>query len=130
MAKKSIPINTLNEPNSYTDVNNSLALGRQGQVTIGFSEPVSEKLIVYEASNEKYVQELAMIEVSLDGENWTQLKQSKYQNDGSFVHEYGYDLSDVGCITHVRIIDNAPSNWGDGFDVDALGATKRCTDSS
>lgn len=124
---KSIPVNALNKPDSYTDVNNSLALGRQGQVTLGFSEPVTGKLIVYEASKEKNIRELAIVEVSIDGRNWTLLKQTQHHKDDSFVHEYGYDLSSIGCITHVRITDNASSTWGDGFDVDTVGASKTCT---
>jgi len=124
--KKSIPVNALNKPNSYDDVNNSLALGRQGQITLGFSEPVTDNLIVYEASNEKNIRELATIEVSADGENWIPLTQTRYKTDGSYVHEYGYDMSNIGCIMQVRITDNALSEWGDGFDIDALGATKTC----
>ena len=127
---KSIPVNALNEPNSHNDADNSLALGRQGQVILGFSEPVTDKLIVYEASTEKNIRELATVEVSKDGENWTLLKQTHYSADSSNVHEYGYDLSDIGCIVNVRITDNAPSKWGDGFDVDAVGATHTCTDTA
>jgi hypothetical protein len=124
---KSIPVNALNKPNSYEDVNSSLALGRQGQVILSFSEPMSDNLIVYEASTEKNIRELATVEVSIDGKNWIVLKQTQYNNDGSYVHEYGYDLTNIGCIEYVRITDNAPSTWGDGFDVDAVGATKTCT---
>ena len=47
----SIPVNALNEPNSHTNTSHSLALGKQGQVTLGFSEPVGGKLIVYEAGS-------------------------------------------------------------------------------
>ena len=126
----SIPVKTLSEPDAHTDISHSLALGRQGQVTLGFSEPVSGKLIVYEASGEKILRELAAVEVSADGQNWILLKQIQYQNDGSKVHEYGYDLSNIGCITHVRITDEAPSNWGNGFDVDAVAATQTCTDTT
>ena len=49
--RSSIPVNALNEPNSHADILHSLALGRQGQVTLGFSEPVGGKLVVYEASD-------------------------------------------------------------------------------
>jgi len=127
---QSIPVNALNEPNSFTNISNSLSLGRQGQVTLGFSDPVVGKLIVYEASGEPTIRELATVEVSADGQNWILLKQTQYHNDGSKVHEYGYDLSDVGCITHVRITDNAPSTWGDGFDVDAVAATQTCANTT
>ncbi|MCA9813229.1 MAG: hypothetical protein KC483_10280 [Nitrosarchaeum sp.] len=126
---KSIPINALNAPNSYSDERNSLALGRQGQVTVGFDEAVTGQLFVYEASSETTLRELATVQVSMDGENWTTLKQTQYTNDGSQVHKYGYDLSNLGCVKQVRIIDNAPSSWGDGFDVDAVGATLKCTSS-
>jgi len=124
------PVNALNEPDSYTDTSHSLALGRQGQVTLGFSELVGGKLIVYEASGEKTVRELATVEASADGKNWILLKQTQYHHDGSTVHEYSYDLSDIGCISHVRITDDAPSTWGDGFDVDAVAATQTCTDTT
>jgi len=30
----------------------------------------------------------------------------------------------------VRITDDAPSTWGDGFDVDAVAATQTCTDTT
>ena len=128
--RSSIPVNALNEPNSHADILHSLALGRQGQVTLGFSEPVGGKLVVYEASDAKIIRELATVEVSTDGQNWVLLKQTQYHNDGSKVHEYSYDLSDVGCLTHVRITDQAPSNWGDGFDVDAVAATRTCMDTT
>lgn len=124
---KSIPVNALNEPDSYNDANNALSLGRQGQVTIGFSEPVTGKLIVYETSTGQNIGELAIVEVSMDGENWTSLNQTQYYDDGSFVHQYAYDLSSMNCISHVRITDNAPSGKGDGFDVDAVAATQTCT---
>ncbi|MCA9813398.1 MAG: hypothetical protein KC483_11160 [Nitrosarchaeum sp.] len=126
---KSIPVNALNAPNSYSNDKNSLALGRQGQVIVGFNEAVTGKLFVYEASSEATIRELATVQVSMDGENWITLKQTQYTNDDSKVHKYGYDLSNLGCIKHVRIIDNAPSSWGDGFDVDAVGATLKCTTS-
>ena len=124
------PVNALNEPDSHVDTSHSLALGRQGQVTLGFSELVGGKLIVYEASGEKTVRELATVEVSADGQNWILLEQIQYHHDGSTVHEYRYDLSDIGCISHVRITDDAPSTWGDGFDVDAVAATQTCTDTT
>ena len=127
---KSIPVNALNAPDSYDDATHSLALGREGQVTMGFSESVTDKLIVYEASTEKYIREIATVEVSADGKNWTTLTKTQHQRDNSYVDQYIYDLSEVGCISHVRITDNAPSNWGDGFDVDALGATKLCSNST
>lgn len=124
------PVNALNEPDSRTDTSHSLALGRQGQVTLGFPELIGGKLIVYETSDEKTVRELATVEASADGKNWILLKQTQYHHDGSTVHEYSYDLSDIGCISHVRITDDAPSTWGDGFDVDAVAATQTCTDTT
>ena len=127
---RSLPINALNQPNSHENMYNSLTLGGNGQVTLGFSEPVAEKLIVYEASTEEILQELAAVEVSLDGENWFLLKETRYHHDSSYVHEYSYDLSEIGCITHVRITDQATSHLGDGFDVDAVGASKLCTDTT
>lgn len=124
------PVNALNESDSRTDTSHSLALGRQGQVTLGFPELIGGKLIVYETSDEKTVRELATVEASADGKNWILLKQTQYHHDGSTVHEYSYDLSDIGCISHVRITDDAPSTWGDGFDVDAVAATQTCTDTT
>ncbi len=127
---RGIPVNALNAPNSYDDIDNSLALGRNGQVILGFSESVTDNLILYEASVEQKIRERATVEVSTDGKNWTLLNETQYGDHNSYVHEYNYDLSDIGCITHVRITDNSPSIWGDGFDVDALGATKTCTDTT
>ena len=125
---QSIPVNALNRPNSYDDTLNSLTLGKLGQVTLGFSEPVTDKLIIYETSSEKNLQELAAIEVSVDGENWFLLKETQYRHGDSYVHEYIYDLSDIGCITQVKITDQSTSSsFGDGFDVDAIGASKLCT---
>ncbi|WP_316505968.1 hypothetical protein [Nitrosopumilus sp.] len=68
--RKHIPVNTLNAPDSYTDVFNSLALGRDGQVTIGFSKPISDTLIVCETTSAKNITESAVVEVSMDGKNW------------------------------------------------------------
>ena len=125
---QTIPVNALNEPNSFKDINKSLTLGRQGQITLGFSEPVSDKLIVFEASSEKNIVESAVVEVSLDGKNWINLNKVQYHNDGSFVHEYSYDLSKIGCIEYVKITDTTVGEFADGFDVDALGATQMCTE--
>ena len=127
---KSIPVNALNQPNSYDDVNNSLSLGRQGQVTLGFSDSVTDKLIVYETTKGKNLKELATVEVSADGKNWILLSQTQYSGDGTSVHQYGYDLSTIGCISHVRITDSTVGPWGDGFDIDAIGATKLCSDTT
>ncbi len=44
------------------------------------------------------------------------------------MHEYSYDLSDVGCIEYVKITDTTSGKRIDGFDLDAVGATKSCTD--
>jgi hypothetical protein len=126
-AKKSIPTNALHEPDSYKNVNNSLALGRTGQVTLGFSESVSDKLIVFEATKESETRERAKIEVSADGKNWIRLNQTYHNGSDSYVNEYSYDLSEIGCITHVKITDITRGSVGDGFDVDALGATRTCT---
>ena len=126
----SIPVNALNEPNSHKNVLNSLSLGKQGQVILGFNEPVTDRLIVFEASKEDTIRELATIEVSVDGENWTSLTQTQYHKGGSHIHEYGYDLSDIGCVTHVKITDHSTWKWGNGFDVDAVGATHTCTDTT
>ena len=99
-------------------------------MTLGFSEPVSKQLIVFETSSEKNIREIATVEVSLDEKNWTTLKQIQYHHGDSFVHEYIYDLSNIGCVYHVRIVDNASSIRGDGFDVDTIGATQKCTNTS
>lgn len=44
------------------------------------------------------------------------------------MHEYSYDLSDVGCIEYVKITDTTSGKRIDGFDLDAVGDTKSCTD--
>ena len=126
-ALKKIPVNALNEPNSYNDSLNSLSLGRGGQVTLGFSESVMDKLIVYETTNEEIIRERSVVEVSMNGEDWVTLSETQYGHDDTNVHEYVYDLTDVGCITHVRITDNTGYQKEDGFDIDALGATQTCT---
>ncbi len=127
---QSLPTNVLHQPNFHENEYNSLTLGGNGQVILGFSEPVTDKLIIYETSTEKNLQELASVEVSLDGENWFLLKETQYHHDSSYVHEYSYDLSEIGCVTHVRITDQATSHFGDGFDVDGVGASKLCADTT
>ena len=124
--EKSVPANALNAPNSYADQNNSVALGRGGEITLGFSNLVGEQLIVYEVSSGKNLYEKAKVEVSVDGKNWVSLNQFQFNRDDSFVREYGFDLSEVGCVNQVRITDYT-LHRGDGFDVDAIGATKTCT---
>ncbi len=126
----SIPVKALNAPDSHDTADNSLALGRTGHVILSFSESVSDELVVYEASVEPTLRELASVEVSADGKNWTLLTHTQYDHSSFRIHEFGYDLSDVGCIKYVKITDNAPSRWGDGFDVDAIGATKLCSSTS
>ena len=126
----SVPVNALNQPNSYHDIENSLSLGRGGQVTLGFSDSITDKLIVYETTNDEILTEHAIVEVSEDGQNWIMLKQTQYNNDGSHVHQYGYDLSDVGCVSHVRITDTTNFLRSNGFDIDAIGATKLCSETT
>lgn len=130
LAEYTSPVNVLNAPNSYQDLKNSLSLGRQGQVTIGFSNLVTGNLILFETSSETDILEVATVEVSPDGEDWTLLEKTQYQNDNSYVDKYIYDLHDVGCISHVRITDVSTSERVDGLEIDALGATKLCTDST
>ncbi|WP_420544522.1 hypothetical protein [Nitrosopumilus sp.] len=126
----SVPVNALNQPNSYHDIENSLSLGRGGQVTLGFSDSITDKLIVYETTNDETLTEHAIVEVSDDDQNWIALKHTQYNNDGSHVHQYGYDLSDVGCVSHVRITDTTGYQKSDGFDIDAVGATKLCSETT
>ena len=46
-AEQSVSVNALNAPNSHKNIDNSLALGRGGQVILGFSEPVTDRLVVF-----------------------------------------------------------------------------------
>ncbi len=123
--KRSAPINALNEPNSYDRSSSFVSLGIGGQITVSFNQPVMNTLKIYEATWGKTTAERAIVEVSSDGKNWNPLFKKGYDNDTKDVHEFSYDLSDIGCIEYVRITDH--STIGDGFDVDAVGATNLCT---
>lgn len=125
--ERSATINALNAPNSYDQSLNFFSLGKNGELVISFAQPVSKELIVYEASWGLTTSESASIEVSIDNKNWIQLSKVGYNNQLD-VHEFIYDLSDVGCIQYVKITDTTPSSLAsDGFDVDAIGSTKLCT---
>ena len=123
------PINALNEPNSFDKSDRFVSLGIGGQIVVSFNEPVADTLTLYEATWGNTTTEKAIVEVSSDGQNWNPLFKTRYNSDTLNIHEFSYDLSDIGCIEYVRITDHS-SGWGDGFDVDAVGATKLCTDST
>ena len=127
--KRTSPINALNEPNSFNKTIRSVSLGIGGQIVVSFNEPVTDLLTIYEASWGNTTSENAIVEVSSDGKNWSPLFKTSYNSNTSNVHEFSYDLSDIGCVEYVRITDHS-SVKGDGFDVDAVGATKLCTDST
>lgn len=126
--ERSAAINVLNEPNSYDKSLSFFSLGERGEITMSFAQPVSSELVVYETSWGPTTSETASIEVSIDNKNWIPLSKMSYYNQNPNVHEFIYDLHDVGCIQYVKITDTTPTSLpGDGFDVDAVGSTKTCT---
>lgn len=124
--KQASPINALNEPNSKDKSIRFVSLGIGGQIIVSFNEPVTGVLNIYESSWTNTTTEKGIVEVSSDGKNWNPLFKIKYNNDTPNIHEFSYDLSDIGCIEYVRITDHS-SVAGNGFDVDAVGATQLCT---
>jgi hypothetical protein len=128
---RSAPHMVLNEPDSYDKTESYFSLGKQGEVVVQFSQPVSGELTIFEASWKQYATETSSVKVSTDGENWVLLNKVKYNNQRPNVHEFTYDISEIGCIEFVKIIDSSLSNTAskdNGFDVDAIGATQTCTD--
>ena len=122
----SAPHNVLNEPDSYNYKKHFFSLGHKGNVVVKFSQPVNGELTVYEATGGDVTTETALVEVSSDGKNWYSLPSIKYAHNIFYNHEFTYSLSDIGCIEYVRITDTSVVP-GDGFDVDAIGATQLCS---
>jgi len=130
---RSAPHMVLNEPDSYNKTESYFSLGKQGEVVVQFSQPVSGELTIFEASWGQYTTETSSVKVSTDGKNWVLLDKVKYNNQKSNVHEFTYDILEIGCIEFVKIIDSSLSNTaskGNGFDVDAIGATQTCTNTT
>lgn len=131
--QRSAPHMVLNESDSYDKTNSYSSLGKQGEVVVQFSQPVSGELSIFEASGEKYTTETSSVKVSIGGEHWVLLNKVKYNNQRPNVHEFTYDISEMECIKFVKVIDsslNNPTSKGNGFDVDAIGATQTCTNTT
>ena len=132
--ERSISHMVLNEPNSYDKKQRFFSLGDKGEVTVQFSQPVTGELTIYEATFVETTSETASVEVSLDGKTWTQLDKMGYSNPNFGIHEFTYDISALGCVEFVKITDSSSTATrpfiGNGFDVDAIGATQACTDNT
>ena len=131
--ERSISHMVLNEPNSYDKKKRFFSLGDKGEVTVQFSQPVTGELTIYEASFVGATSETASVEVSVDGKTWNPLDKMGYSNPNFGIHEFTYDISKLGCVEFVKIVDSSSNTGhfiGNGFDVDAIGATKTCTDNT
>ena len=108
-----------------------------GFIILEFSSPVGGTLYVYEATNllnPVYPLESALVEVSPDGINWTELGDATNLNGANPNMVTTFDLEDLGytdCVSQVRLTDNTPRPSSgvpgpDFFDVDAVSATGLC----
>ena len=120
-------------PNTGT---NFYSLGKDGWITVSFDkfvpDVVGDDLSIHEGTNGQYPEEKADIEVSQDGSTWFLLtEQASNLNSGGVSY---LDFSETGLawIKYVRISDatdyNLHANDADGFDLDAIDATREICD--
>ena len=98
-----------------------LSLGFGGNVVLKFDNPVSNGVVLVEATNLPYPTETATVELSADGTNW--LTAGNVSQDGSVPMP-----NQLSCARFVRITDtsnkNSFPNDADGYDVDGVRATE------
>lgn len=111
------------------------SLGFGGSVTVEFDNFVpnvaGDDIAVYEATNGNYPAETALVEVSQDGVTWKTVGSASNQNVGR-ISNFDFDSTGYTWIKFVRVTDTSDSslhaNDADGFDVDAIEATKSLCD--
>ena len=101
---------------------NFFSLGFGGSITLSFDNPMSNGVIVVEATNPGYPNEQANVELSADGSTW--LSAGSVTQDGSVSMPDG-----LGCARFVRITDiSDPANFvddtADAYDVDGVQAAQ------
>ncbi len=107
------------------------ALGFGGFVTVEFDTYVpnvaGNDIAVHEATNGTYPAETATVEVSQDGIEWKSVGIASNTNAGKISY-FDFDGTGYAWIKFVRVTDTSNpalhANDADGFDVDAIAATK------
>ena len=120
------------------DSDGFVSLGFGGTITVEFDKFVPDTdggdISIHEATNgANYPEESALIEVSQNGSDWKTVGTASNMDDVSTRVSY-FDISSTGWswIKFVRVTDTTDStphnNDADGFDLDAVDATKELCD--
>lgn len=96
------------------------SLGFGGDIVLKFDNPISNGVVIVEATNHPYPSETAKIELSADGVHW--LLAGTVSEDGSVPMP-----ERLSCARYARVTDTSDKalfeNTADGYDVDGVRAT-------
>lgn len=117
---------------TYNHHETFFSLGYGGYIVLGFPNPVSGSITVYEVTWGTFPAETADVYVSQDGMTWTYLgtADNSVGMGGNDPHPTTFAL-DI-CIMYVKIVDTTNANLhasiSDAFDVDAVSGQYMCVD--
>lgn len=121
-AVRSDPTAALGVAENDTIDSHFFSLGFGGTITLHFDNPLSNGVIVVEATNPAYPLEKASVDLSADGTTW--LTAGTVTQDGTVAMP-----ESLSCARYVRITDisnsgDFPDDIADGYDVDGVQATQ------
>lgn len=116
---RSNPGAALGVAESNTVPSNFYSLGFGGSITLRFDNPISDGVVVVEATNLPYPTETALVELSADGSTWL--------TAGTVAADGAVNMPErLSCARFVRVTDTSNAagfpDDADGYDVDGVGA--------
>lgn len=121
LAVRSNPQAALGVAENNTTPANFFSLGFGGNIVLKFDNPISNGVVLVEATNNPYTTETARVELSADGNSW--YIAGFVSQDGSVPMP-----EKLSCARYARITDTSNKNLfedtADGYDVDGVAATQ------
>ncbi len=118
-ATRSNPNSAVGPAENNTVEGNFFSLGFGGNIVLKFDNPISNGVVVVEATNPGYPTEKAKVELSADGVTW--LNAGTVSEDGAVLMPERLSCAKYARLTDVSNKADFP-NDADGYDVDGVSA--------